>query len=656
MSTLLVLLFALLLLTPTWAEEASAGAPVEASAAAENGEETDSETSAETEAPEPAEAEAEEPAEVESNAEEEEEEEAAPVEWIYFYEDGCVIGYSAPEDFEMYAVEREDIRSGNFELIKSMRCDCPRGHPGQLVVGIAQPTGDADAQTEHYGPRPEGLTLRDGQWRRRMGMGGDWQELRADYAAPGSYTLDYDSSALRDSWDINSFARDGWVYGLRTVEGEDEDTEERISTGRQRNQTDLTYRNGSMEGGSWRFNLRHYDLELGAAEPIQPRDSTLTRAELRTRYVECNTAFELAGYAGQYESARAQLDNDFVGVKFDGSHWLGERVELQADGQVTSIDAALQAGGATRSDYHASLGWDANDELRLTAFTRAWNEDNDISAGTRLTGYRDLGARADWQPDSRTSASVSIRHREADLERLRIEAPEILLFFRQFDPPPTREELAGLRTDAAASGDQVELQARHRFSDDVYAGLSLEQEQFDTLPPTGEMSADELAAPYLPDKRSRGSVHAAWDFGCRGNFTFRASGERRENTERDSRYRRGQYSLGYTAPICERVRLGLAATHQQTSIDVPSDTEDFDGSGWNYTLTLSGSRHDMDYRVSASHGDSEAHSGGEFNGLGLELDFKSPWRMSAWWREYQGYFGGLSSSDAGLEVGYRVEL
>jgi hypothetical protein len=64
----------------------------------------------------------------------------------------------------------------------------------------------------------------------------------------------------------------------------------------------------------------------------------------------------------------------------------------------------------------------------------------------------------------------------------------------------------------------------------------------------------------------------------------------------------------------------------------------------------------MRYVISLNHAVSDEHAGGDLDSLGLELSFDSPWRVSAWWRQFDDFLGGRNANDLGVQVGYRIDL
>jgi hypothetical protein len=575
--------------------------------------------------------------------------------WVYIYEDGCPVGYKVDEEWEFYEVEPKDIRIGNADLMREVSA-C--GSEGGLMLGAAVRSGDADPQLALTGPAPDG-PVASGQWRRRTNGKGDWQELYFDFGDADSYSVDYDRSTMRGNLELDHFTRNGNMWALQSDDDSGPTTatsHDYVAGSRDRSITDVTFRNGSAEGGSWRANLRHYDTEIGAGVPPQPDDSRLTRFELATRLAECNTTLDAGVFAGSYRSNRARLDNDFTGVRLDGSQWLGDRVELRADGSITRIDAGVQNASATRTDYHAELGWDMTCETRLSAFTRGYSDEGELSAGSTLRSWRDTGARLDYRPDGDTSFSAALSQRDINTERLKIEDPLILDYWTDFNPVPTREDLAGLRESQRADGELLDVHARHRFNEHFYLGASLRQQDFRNLPDVTGFLDSTLAPSYFADHREQASLHAAYDLCELGNITFRADTDHRSNSQRGSRLSRDQYTLGYSAPLCKQTRLGLGVTRQTTSIVTTSNVDDFDGRGWNYSLNLAGTSHCTNYVFSANRASSESQDGGDLHSLGLELSFDSPWEVSAWWRQFDHFLGGRSADDLGLQVGYRIEL
>ncbi|MDQ3024437.1 MAG: hypothetical protein M3R04_08660, partial [bacterium] len=271
--------------------------------------------------------------------------------WVYIYEDGCAVGYKVDEEWELYEVERKDIRQGNADLMREVSA-C--GSVGKLTIGAAVSIGNGDQQLAINGPEPDG-PVAAGKWRRRTNGSSDWQELYFDFGAEDSHSFDYDLNTLRGNWDIASFTRNGNVWALQSNDDStttSADSHYYVGGPRARTHTDVTFRNGSADGGSWRASLRHYDTEIGATVPQQPDDSQLTRLELSGRLAECDTTMDASAFVGSYRSNRAQLDNNFRGVRLDSRHWLGSRLELKADGSLTRIDVGIQDASATRSDYN----------------------------------------------------------------------------------------------------------------------------------------------------------------------------------------------------------------------------------------------------------------------------------------------------------------
>jgi hypothetical protein len=575
---------------------------------------------------------------------------------VFVYENGCPQGYATDEEWEFYEVECKDIVQGNWDLMREVSCACSEGG---LTLGAAVRSASNDPQVEITGPSPEGATARGG-WRRKTNGRGDWQELYFDFANSDSYSTDYKRETLRSNWDLSHFTRNGNVLGLRSDDDAVPTSHTWDSGTRDRSMTDLSFRNGSAEGGSWRVNLRHYDTEIGAIAPPQPDDSRLTRFEVEGRMVECRTTLEGAAFAGSYRGRRALMDNDFSGVRFDGSRWLGDRVELQADGTLTRIDAAVQDASATRSNYSAQLGWDMTCDLRLTAYARGYSDDSNISAGSTLRNYSDTGARLDYRPDGDTSLSASLTNRDISTERLELESIDILPFQSQFDPMPTREDLAGLRTSYKPSGRLFDIEARHRWNCRFYTGAALHTQDFDDLPEAAPFLNTNLLPSPFADHRAQANLHAAYELCNLGNVTFRAGTDHRSNSARGSSFERNQYTMGYSTSLCEDAQLGLGVTRQATSIDTgnPEPENNWDGSGWNYALNLSGSSESdcMRYVISLNHAVSDEHAGGDLDSLGLELSFDSPWRVSAWWRQFDDFLGGRNANDLGVQVGYRIDL
>jgi hypothetical protein len=580
------------------------------------------------------------------------EDEAEPTRLVRIYYDGGVCTFEADEEWEFFEVECADIRQGNADLMREVSA-C--GSEGALALGASIYNGNDDPQLGLLGRSLDG-PVGQGEWKRRIGRNGDWQELFFDFADEDSYSAGYDRSTLRGNIGLDQFTRNGYVFALRSDDDSSPASHAYDAGTRDRSLTDATYRSGSAEGGNWRLSLRHYDLEIGDDVPAQPDDSRMTRVELSGRVVECDTTLEGAVFAGSYLSRRAVLDNDFSRARLDASHWLGERFELQADGSVTRIEAGLQDGGATRSDYSAQLGWDMSCDLRLSAFARGYSDASDISAASSLRVLRDSGARLDFRPDGNTSLSATLTDREVDSERVQLENNDILPFIVTFDPVPTREDLAGLRVNERARGRLLDIAARHRFDCRFHAGASYREQDYSTLPPTSQLFAADPFPAYFADHASQASLHAAYDLCNIGNVTFRADRDRRENSARGSSFARDQYTLGYSAPLYDTARLGLGVTRQETSIATTSAEDDFSGSGWNYSLNLSGASGCTSYVISASRATSAGHDGGDLSALGLELDFASPWRLSAWWRQWGDFLGGRSASDIGVQASYRIEL
>lgn len=575
---------------------------------------------------------------------------------VFIYENGCPQCYATDEEWEFYEVECKDIVQGNWDLMREVSCV---GSEGGVTLGGTVRSASDDPQLAITGPSPDGVVA-SGGWRRKTNGVGDWQELYFDFANPDSYSADYKRETLRSNWDLSHFTRNGNVLGLRSDDDAAPTAHTWDSGTRDRSQTDLTYRNGSADGGSWRVNLRHYDTEIGATAPPQPDDSRLTRFEVEGRMVECRTTLEGAAFAGSYHSQRADMDNDFSGVRFDGSRWLGDRVELQADGNVTRVDAGLQDASTTRSNYSASLGWDVTCDLRLTAFARGYSDASDISASSTLRDYSDTGARIDFRPDGDTALSASLTNRDISTERLMIEDAAILPFYAQFNPVPSREDLAGLRTDYKPGGRLLDIEARHRFNYRFYTGASYHVQDFDGLPEVyGFLSPTVIPSPFA-DHRAKASLHAAYDLCSLGNVAFRADSDHRSNSARGSSFARDQYTVGYSTPLCRDAQLGLGVTRQTTNIETGATEPEnnFDGSGWNYALNLSGSSESdcMRYVISVNHATSDAHAGGDLDSLGLDLSFDSPWRVSAWWRQFDDFLGGRNASDVGVQIGYRIDL
>ncbi|MDQ3024436.1 MAG: hypothetical protein M3R04_08655, partial [bacterium] len=256
-------------------------------------------------------------------------------------------------------------------------------------------------------------------------------------------------------------------------------------------------------------------------------------------------------------------------------------------------------------------------DTRLSAFARGYNDDSDISAATTVRSWRDTGAKLEYRPDGDTSLSATLSQRDIDTERLNISGFAIAPFIVKFKPGPTREELAGLREESNASGKLLDVVARHRFNDRFYISASLHEQSFDKLPEVTELLENELAPSYFANRRRQASLHAAYDLRDLGNVTFRADTDHRSNSTRESSLKREQYTLGYSAPLCRTARLGLGVTRQTTVIETSSADDDFDGSGWNYSLNLAGTSHCTDYVLSANRSSSAGHDG-DLSSLGLE--------------------------------------
>jgi hypothetical protein len=480
--------------------------------------------------------------------------------------------------------------------------------------------------------------------------------MHYDFGNEDNYRVDYDRNTLRGNWDLNHFTRNGNVWALRSDDDTAPTTHTIESASRDRSQTALSYRNGSVEGGSWRFDLQHYDLEVPDSAPAGLDDSRMTRFDMTGRLARCRTTLDAGVFAGSYRSERALIDNDFSGARFDGSQWLAPRLELEADGSLTRIDAGVQNASATRSDYSAELGWDMSCDLRLSAFARGYDDDSDISAGSTIRSWRDTGAQLEYRPDGDTTLSARFTSRDIDTERLALEDANILPFTIQFNPIPSRADLAGLRISDSSSGELLDLEARHRFNCRFYAGASYKTQDFSNLPLSAELFLPNTNPTYFADHRAQASLHAAYDLCDIGNVTFRADTDRRTNSERGSSFSRDQYTLGYSAPLCRSSRLGLGVTRQSTTLDIGSAPDNLDASGWNYSLDLSGTSDCTNYVISAHRATSDGHDGGDLSSLGLELDFNSPWEVSAWWRQFEDYMGGRNSDDLGIQLGYRIDL
>ncbi len=587
---------------------------------------------------------------------------------VQIYLDGVPTSITVPDDFEFLDVAREDINIGNQELLKLAGLD--RG--GSLAMGYAYASEEANKiGAEKQGQRPNGVVVNQYSLTNEY-KATNWLQADAQYLGPDAWNLSLDQSNARWSLDSQSFEREGWVFGA------DDDVQDNpvfTASKRHRQQHWLRLRRGSMEGGNWLLDLRKYDVERQNPElddpALQPKDVYFRSGRLATRGTEHNWAYELSGEYGQYASKNAAIDNTFTRFGAEALSQLSPSLALELDADLRSVDAKLQDAQANYASAGAQVNWQLSDCVEVGAGLRVNSDANDVVANTSVTNFTEASAQLKYRPDRDFTLRASVRQRDFDLERMKIEDPAFNEFYAA-DPPPTRAELAEYREDVTSSSQRYELDARWKINCRLSLHARYGSESFDSLPGAGELGGGEdeaasvsriaLAAgtapdpAYLPDERSWGDLRLDYEVPCGGRFSLISGHDEMHNGPRQSGHELSRYALNYSAALSDCQRWQAGVSRLESSVDLGETVNDWQGESWNYSLSLSGEETRLNYRLSYDHQSTDGFAGGEYDGVGLELGMRHcPLYLSGWWRERGSTsWGGLADyDDYGVNLGYR---
>jgi hypothetical protein len=569
-------------------------------------------------------------------------------DWIYIYENGVPVGHLVGDDFEFYYVDPADIAQANKELMGELTGYGP--HQATVGVGTAQDKSGTAQAAEHYKPRPDGVQVSGVSIRDYLSPG-DWQAIYGDYSSNRSWYTELDKSGVHWSWDSTSFNTAGHVYGL---DANDDSSPKYLRGDRERYMTDFTWRRGTMDGSALRVSGLTYETNFrnGGDQPV---DVKLKRVQSDFRAVEHGYTVQGAVFGGKYVSQRLGMNNSFTGGQLDAGHWLSPNVGIFADGTLTAYDIGGTDAGVNRANWGGSIDFQARG-LTLSGYTRSFVEDSDLTANSHTRGYDDLGARLEYRPAGYAYVSAGYRKRKVDIERLRIEDPN-LYDHLYADPPATRTDLASFREPLSASGDRFDAQTRLKLTDQLYFGANYAKDEWDELPIAGLLIGTTQDS-YFADQRTQKSAQLTYDMRCNGRITLRSEELERDNGPRESNFSRTCQALNYSGSLCRTARWGAGVSRTKTSLDLSGITQDWSGDSWNYDFSLAGQGGIGDYRLSYRKHLIDGATGGDYDSLGLELKLKDvPLSVSAWWRERQEALGGAANfDDAGLSLGYYISV